>query len=142
MPVQYRNVKDPPETLSVSYGILGKRIVAADGLILVQDEFAAAYDCQPTVWKRQGVAPVAAGLPAKQPSAPVPQPDASTDLPADDLKPPTKTETEDTSAPNGSPAQTVDGTSREIESALLSKEIADLEAQEAALAAPKTEEVK
>jgi hypothetical protein len=118
MPVQFRNVREPAETVGVSYGILGKRLAGPDGIITVEDWAAAAYECQPEFWQRLGV-------PAES-KAPVSTPVVVETEPVAEVQPVVETpvEVEDTAA----------------KEALLSQEIAALEAQKAEL--EQTEEVK
>src|ERR1700677_4946005 len=153
MPVQYRNVRVPPETLGVQYGVLGKRIVGPDGLITVTDAAAPAYDRQPLIWKREGSG--GPNLPPVQPSAPEPavvktepevpaaatEPVLVTPEPAAEVvietgvtshtdAEPVSVQTEQASEP--APVQETSAT--EAQEALLDKEIAELEAERAALA--------
>ena len=146
MPVQYRNVQDPPETLGVSYGVLGKRIIPPDALVTVTDQAAPAYDRQPLVWKREGSS--GPNLPAVQPGPPVvtnapevtdvvtsealvtqaPEAVIETGVTSHSDVEPVSVQTE----PETAPVQ--DTSASEAQEALLDKEIAELEAERAALA--------
>lgn len=169
MPVQFRNVQEPPETLGVQYGVLGKRIIVPDGLVTVTDEAAPAYERQPLVWRRNGApAPAKAEAPPlvqqNEPTVAVVQPSAPAEAEAPVVKNvPEVTDTVTEAAPvtpaevvieTGStshsdvepdPVQTEQASEpapaspSEAQEALLDKEIAELEAERAALAAPSTE---
>lgn len=78
MSVQFRNVS--PDERHAQYGVIGNRWVAPDGLLEVEDDAAANYANQPTIWESTDPAALAALLPAETPEAPAPAP--VTDPPA------------------------------------------------------------
>lgn len=49
MTVEYKNVSG--HTRLSPYGVIGSKIIPADGILLVVDEAAESYDCQPTIWE-------------------------------------------------------------------------------------------
>ena len=123
MPIQFRNVKEPPITLGVAFGVLGKRIIAPDAFVTVTDDAAPAYERQPLVWRRDGVP-----APAKEEAPAAPEVVTETGDTAHTDAEPVAVQTE----PETAPVQ--DTSATEAQEALLDKEIAELEAERAALA--------
>lgn len=51
MPARFRNVSG--DDRRAFYGVIGPKLIPADGLLTVRDEVAPNYECQPDIWRRE-----------------------------------------------------------------------------------------
>lgn len=74
MTVYYRNVS--ADVREVVVGHVGPRVIPPDGLLVVADEYAESYDCQPTIWDPVDQAAFDERESARKPVAPQENPPA------------------------------------------------------------------